>query len=132
MQRRTFLAAAAAAATGAAATLNPSFAMAAETNPMLAQWTGPYGGVPAFDKVKVADFKPALEAAMAENLAQVDAIVANSAPATFENTIAAMEDSGRTLDAVGTYYGIWGGNLTTPDFQAVQTEMNPKIGRAHV
>ena len=125
MQRRTFLAAA--AATGAAATLNPSFAMAAETNPMLAQWTGPYGGVPAFDKVKVADFKPALEAAMAENLAQVDAIVANAAPATFENTIAAMEDSGRTLDAVGTYYGIWGGNLTTPDFQAVQTEMNPKL-----
>ena len=39
--------------------------------PLLAPWGGPHGGVPAFDQVKVADFKPALEAAMAENLAEI-------------------------------------------------------------
>ena len=98
MQRRTFLASAAAA--GAAAALNPSFAMAQAANPLLQKWTGPYGGVPAFDKVKVGDFKPALEAAMARNLAEIDAITANKAAPTFENTIAALEDAGRTLNDV--------------------------------
>ena len=53
-------------------------------------WAGPYGGVPAFDKIKVEHFKPALEAAMAENLREVEAIANNPAPATFENTIVAL------------------------------------------
>lgn len=125
MQRRTFLASA--AATGVAATLNPSFALAADANPMLAKWTGPYGGVPAFDKVKVADFKPALEAAMARNLAEIDAITANTAAPTFDNTIAALEDSGRSLSDLYCYYGIWGSNMSSPEFQAVETEMDPKL-----
>jgi peptidyl-dipeptidase Dcp len=125
VQRRTFLASA--AATGVAATLNPSLALAAETNPMLAKWTGPYGGVPAFDKVKVSDFKPALEAAMAKNLAEIDAITANTAAPTFDNTIAALEDSGRTLSDLYCYYGIWGSNMSSPEFQAVETEMDPKL-----
>ena len=125
MQRRTFLASA--AATGVAATLNPSFAMAATDNPMLAKWTGPYGGVPAFDKVKVADFKPALEAAMARNLAEIDAITANKAAPTFDNTIAALEDSGRSLSDLYCYYGIWGSNMSSPEFQLVETEMDPKL-----
>jgi peptidyl-dipeptidase Dcp len=125
VQRRTFLASA--AATGVAATLSPSLALAAETNPMLAKWTGPYGGVPAFDKVKVSDFKPALETAMAKNLAEIDAITANSAAPTFDNTIAALEDSGRTLSDLYCYYGIWGSNMSSPEFQAVETEMDPKL-----
>ncbi|UAL10640.1 M3 family metallopeptidase [Caulobacter segnis] len=125
MQRRTFLASAAAA--GATAALNPSFALAQASNPLLQKWTGPYGGVPAFDKVKVADFKPALEAAMAKNLAEIDAITANKAAPTFENTIAALEDAGRTLNAVSTYYYIWGSNMSTPDFQVVEEEMDPKL-----
>ena len=41
---------------------------------LLAKWEGPYGGVPPFDKVRVEDFKPAMEAAMAENLAEIDKI----------------------------------------------------------
>ena len=125
MQRRTFLASA--AATGAAVALNPSFAMAQATNPLLQKWTGPYGGVPAFDKVKVADFKPALEAAMAKNLAEIDAITANKAAPTFDNTIGALEDAGRTLNDVSTYYYIWGSNMSTPDFQAVEEVMDPAL-----
>ncbi|WP_454761928.1 M3 family metallopeptidase [Caulobacter segnis] len=125
MQRRTFLASA--AATGAAVALNPSFAMAQATNPLLQKWTGPYGGVPAFDKVKVADFKPALEAAMAKNLAEIDAITANKAAPTFDNTIAALEDSGRSLSDIGTFYGIWGSNMSTPEFQAVEEVMDPAL-----
>ena len=125
MQRRTFLASAAAA--GAAAAINPSLAMAQASNPMTQTWTGPYGGVPAFDKVKVADFKPALETAMARNLVEIDAITANKAAPTFENTIAALEDAGRMLNDVQTYYGIWGSNMSTPEFQAVEAEMDPAL-----
>ena len=43
-------------------------------NPLLPPWTGPYGGVPPFDQVKVEHFEPALEAGMAEQLAEIDAI----------------------------------------------------------
>ena len=125
MQRRTFLASAAAA--GAAAALNPSVSMAQASNPLLQKWVGPYGGVPAFDKVKIADFKPALEAAMAENLAEIDAITANKAAPTFDNTIVPLEDAGRTLDNVQVFYGIWGGTLSTPEFQKVEEEMDPKL-----
>lgn len=125
MQRRTFLASA--AATGVAAALSPSVSMAQATNPLLQKWTGPYGGVPAFDKVKVEYFKPALEAAMAKNLAEIDAITANKAAPTFENTIAALEDAGRGLNDVSTYYYIWGSNMSTPEFQKVEEEMDPKL-----
>src|SRR5688572_719702 len=70
----------------------------ADQNPLLAAWTGPFGGVPPFDKIRVEHFKPALETAMAENLREVDTIAGQSAPPTFENTIAALEKAGRTLD----------------------------------
>jgi peptidyl-dipeptidase Dcp len=125
VQRRTFLAATAAA--GAMAAINPSLAVAETVNPLTQKWGGPFGGVPAFDKVKVADFKPALEAAMAKNLAEIDAITANKAPPTFENTIAALEDAGRMLNDVQTYYGIWGSNMSTAEFQKVEEEMDPKL-----
>src|SRR5678816_1959311 len=75
-------------------------------NPLLAPWTGPFGGVPPLDKVKVADFKPALEAAMTEQLAEVDAIATNPAAPTFQNTIAALEGAGRTYARVRTVYDI--------------------------
>jgi peptidyl-dipeptidase Dcp len=100
---------------------------AAGGNPMLAAWKGPYGGVPPFDQVKVADFKPALEAAMAEQLAETDTIANDPAPATFENTIAAQERAGRSFDRVGTLYAVYSGTMSTPDFQAVETEMAPKL-----
>src|SRR6266536_1470291 len=58
-----------------------------ETNPLLAKWEGPYGGVPPFDRVQVTQFKPALEAGMAENLAEVERIARDPAASTFDNTI---------------------------------------------
>ncbi|HNP50050.1 MAG TPA: M3 family peptidase, partial [Bacteroidia bacterium] len=69
-----------------------------DQNPMLAKWSGPYGGIPPFDKIKISDFKPALEAAMEENLNEIKLIADNATPPTFENTIAAMERTGKTLD----------------------------------
>ncbi|MGY3088666.1 peptidyl-dipeptidase Dcp [Hymenobacter sp. UYAg731] len=95
--------------------------------PLLQPWGGAHGSVPAFDKIQVADFKPALEAAMAENLAEINAIATNPAAPTFENTIAAMERSGRTLDRVQAAYGVWSSTLNDKAFSAVETEMAPKL-----
>lgn len=97
------------------------------TNPLVAEWTGPYGGVPPFDKVKIADFKPAIEEAMEEQLKEIDAIANNRAVPTFENTIAAMERAGEKLDRAATVYYIWSANMKTPEFGAVEREMAPKF-----
>ncbi|WP_310539559.1 M3 family metallopeptidase [Phenylobacterium sp.] len=123
MHRRTFLAASSALA---AATLVPAMSLAAEADILSAAWTGPYGGVPPFDKVKVAHFAPAIEAAMAAELAQVEAIAANPEPPTFANTIEALERTGDAKNRVDTLMGIWSGTLSTPEMRAVDKEMAPK------
>jgi peptidyl-dipeptidase Dcp len=96
-------------------------------NPLTEPWQGPYGGVPPFDKVKVADFKPALEQAMAEDLKEIDAIANNPAKPTFDNTFVPLEDSGQTLVRVRTIFGIWESSMSTPDFEPVQAEMKPRL-----
>ena len=98
-----------------------------DQNPLLAMWKGPYGGVPPFDRVQVAQFKPALEVAMRENLAEVEQIASNPASANFENTIAALERAGSTFDRVTTIYGVWGSTMNGPEFQVVQREMAPRL-----
>jgi peptidyl-dipeptidase Dcp len=96
-------------------------------NPLLAEWAGPNGGEPAFDKMDLAALKPALEAGMAAHLAEIDAIANNPAKPSFANTIEAMERAGDALDRAQTYYGIWGSNLSTPEFRAIQKEMAPRL-----
>ncbi|MEJ2335364.1 MAG: M3 family metallopeptidase [Gemmatimonadales bacterium] len=98
-----------------------------EDNVLLAEWTGPYNGVPAFDQMDLAALEPALEAGMAMQLEEIDAIAADPEPPTFENTILAMERAGRDLDRVLAYWGIWRGNLSTPEFREIQREMSPKL-----
>src|SRR2546430_5868772 len=105
----------------------PAGTLIADPNPLLGEWAGPYGGVPPFDKVQVAWFKPALEAAMAENLKEIDNITRVRSAPTFENTIVAMEKAGHTLDRVTTIYGIWSGTMSSAEFQVVQREMAPKL-----
>jgi peptidyl-dipeptidase Dcp len=124
MQRRTFLAASAALA---ASTGLPMTAFAADATPLTKPWTGPYGGVPAFDQVKVSDFVPALTEAMAAERAEIDDIVANKAAPTFDNTILALERSGLASNRVQTFYGIWSGTLSTPAVRVIDTEMAPKL-----
>jgi peptidyl-dipeptidase Dcp len=97
------------------------------TNPLLLPWSGPYGGVPPFDAVKVEHLAPALERAMAAQLAAVDAIAASPEPPTFENTLAALERSGRALDRVLAVYDVYSSTLSTPEFQAVEREVAPRL-----
>jgi peptidyl-dipeptidase Dcp len=96
-------------------------------NDLLQEWTGPYGGVPAFDEMKLEDLQPAMEQAMASHLEEVLIISTNPAPPTFENTILAMQKSGEALDRVFTYYGIWSSNMSSPEFREIQQVLAPKI-----
>ncbi len=96
-------------------------------NPLLQKWNGPYGGVPAFNEYKVADFKPAIEIAIEENLNEFDAIANNSEAPTFENTIAALENSGKKIARIHTAFGIYSSNIYTSEFGIVETEMSPKL-----
>jgi peptidyl-dipeptidase Dcp len=107
--------------------MNTQASTVADQNPLLANWEGPYGGVPPFDKVQVALFKPALESAMTMNLMEIEKIAKDSAAPTFENTIVAMERAGQTLDRVSTIYSVWGSTMAGQEFQAVQREMAPKL-----
>jgi peptidyl-dipeptidase Dcp len=102
-------------------------ASAPQQNPLLERWTGPFGGVPPFDRVKVQHFEPALETSMEARLREVEAIASSTAPPDFQNTIAALERSGKMMDRVMTIYGIWSGNMSTPAFQEVQRKMAPQL-----
>ena len=109
-------------------TQNSTSITSADTeNPLLDKWTGPYGGVPDFNKVKVSLFKPALEAAMADNLAEIDKIANNKEAPTFENTIVALERSGKEFDRVQTLFGIWSSTMNGDEFQIVERDMSPKL-----
>ncbi len=83
--------------------------------------------MPPFDEVLVEHFEPALEAAMRENLDEIDRIANDPAPPTFENTIAAQERSGRAASRVFAIYGVWSGTMSTSAFQAVERKMAPRI-----
>ncbi len=101
--------------------------VALASNPLLPAWIGPYGGVPPFEKVKVEHFKPALEAGMKERLQEIENIANTSSEPSFENTIAPFERSGQTMERTLRIYAVWSGNMSTPDFQAVQRDMAPKL-----
>jgi len=105
----------------------PALARALSSNPLLAEWTGPYGGVPAFDAMDLEDLPEALEVGMELEQREIEAIAANPVPPTFENTIVALERSGRVLRRVMTYYGIWSSNLSSPEFRKIQAEYAPRL-----
>jgi peptidyl-dipeptidase Dcp len=102
-------------------------AVAQAKKQLLAKWEGPFEGVPAFGKVSLSGLIPAIEQGMADNLAEIDLIANNTAPANFENTIVAMEATGAELDRVFTYWGIWSSNMSSPEFRKIQAEMAPKL-----
>ncbi len=96
-------------------------------HPLLAPWTGPYGGVPAFDKVKVEDFQPAFDTAIAAAKAEIDAITnAKDAP-TFENTLVAMERAGRPLNRLNAVFGVYDSTMNVGPMQAVSGPVYQKL-----
>jgi peptidyl-dipeptidase Dcp len=95
-------------------------------NPFFAPSRLPFQA-PPFDKLKDADYQPAIEAGMAEEIREMDAIAQNPAAPTFDNTIVAMEKTGQLLNrALDTFYGVSEAN-TNPTLQAVKTALAPKL-----
>jgi peptidyl-dipeptidase Dcp len=107
---------------------HPALAATAEfgpSNPFYAPSTLPFHA-PPFDKIKDEDYQPAIEAGMAQQQAEIQAIADNPAPPTFDNTIVAMEKSGRLFNrALAAFEGVTGAN-TNPTLQHVETVEAPK------
>ena len=130
IKRRTFLSATACAAILVAFHKQLSFAKggpAMKLEPLLAPYSGPHGGVPPFSKIKVADFKPALLKGMDLQRAELAAIANNQEPATFENTILALEDSGRPFNRAVTLMSVFTSTMNDKAMQEVETEMAPLL-----
>ncbi|MCW2393591.1 MULTISPECIES: M3 family metallopeptidase [unclassified Sphingobium] len=102
----------------------PLAAQKAET--ITPPWTGPYGGVPAWDKVDPAAFPAAFEAVMASVKAQFEGVLASKAAPTFDNTITALQKE--TLsDRVMPIWGVYVSNLSNDDIRRIQGEWSPKL-----
>lgn len=94
-------------------------------DPLLAAWTGPHGGFPRFDKIKVANIKPSLMKAMELNRAEIAAIASAKEPATFANTIAVLENSGRELTRGGNLFNVYRSTMSDKAVQALELELAP-------
>lgn len=96
-------------------------------NSLLKEWDGPYEGVPNFESMRLEDLEPAMDQAIENHLSEIEDIANSSEPATFENTIEAMERAGKLVDRVYTYYGIWSSNLSSEEFRDIQQKLSPKL-----
>ncbi|HEV2532533.1 M3 family metallopeptidase [Phenylobacterium sp.] len=86
---------------------------------------------PQFDKIKDSDFAPAIYAGMAQQRAEIEKIANNPAPATFENTVVAMERSGRLLDRVTSVFSALTGANTNDALDKIDAETSPKLAAHH-
>ncbi len=97
-----------------------------ETNPFFAPSTLPWGA-PPFDRVQDAHYMPAFQAGMEAQRIEVDTIVANSEPASFGNTVVALERSGTLLTRVASVFFAVASAHTNPVLQQMQQEIAPKL-----
>src|SRR5437899_2575100 len=95
-------------------------------NPLLKESALPYH-YPPFDKIKDAHFVPAIEAGMREQLKEVDLVANNSEKPTFENTVVALERTGRLLDRAEQTFSNLNACNTNPTLQKIEKEMAPKL-----
>ena len=95
-------------------------------NPFFEKYNTPYN-VPSFDKIKVAHFKPAFLEGIKQQEKEIDAIASNTQKATFENTILAMENSGKLLSEVSTVFFNLSSANTNADIQKIAQEVSPLL-----
>ena len=98
----------------------------AAPNPFFTEYTTPFG-VPPFDKIEVAHYKPAFEKGMEEQKKEIDAIVNNPEEPTFENTIVALDRSGEVLTKVMYAFSGQSSVNTTDEIQALEQELYPVL-----
>ena len=100
-------------------------------NVLLADWQGPFEGVPPFDKVAPELFPAALQYGIDEQRREVLAIADNPAAPTFANVVEPLEKAGQRLDRVLSVFGVMTSNMTNPQYQALDKEWSPKLSAAY-
>ena len=98
------------------------------TNPLLQPWDGPFG-LPEFSAIQAEHFRPAFDAALDAHTAEVEAIATNADPATFQNTVEALERTGQMLSRVGAVFWNRASGDTTPQIQEIEREMAPRLSQ---
>jgi len=99
----------------------------AEVEALLGPWKGPYGGLPPFDVATPAAIERAFGIALERKRAEVRAITDDPAPPTFENTIEALEDSGRELRRVSVVYQVFASTMGTPQMREAERNVAPLL-----
>lgn len=97
-------------------------------NPLLAPWSGDFE-LPPFTQIKAEHFRPAFDRALAEHRAEIAAIAENQAEPSFENTIAALEKSGRELERVANVFFALAGANTSDEIEAIERDVSPLLAR---
>ncbi|MDR0786320.1 MAG: M3 family metallopeptidase [Gemmatimonadota bacterium] len=96
-------------------------------NPLLAEWTGDYGGLPPFDRIQVEMMLPAVEAGIALMLEDVARIAENPEPPTFANTLEAFERAGAPLRRARLLISVWRLAMNDPAFREVEGEIMVRL-----
>ena len=99
-----------------------------ESNPFFKPYNTPFD-IPPFEQIKTTDYLPAFERAIAENRAEIDAIINNPEAPTFVNTIEAMEKSGDALDRVSSVFYALTGADTNDEMQAISKQVSPMLSK---
>ncbi|TMJ03254.1 MAG: M3 family metallopeptidase [Alphaproteobacteria bacterium] len=99
-----------------------------QENPLLADWTGPFGA-PPLDAIRPEHFPPAFAQALVEHRAEIAAVASDTGEPTFGNTVAALERAGRLLTKVSSVFYVLAGAHTSEAIQAIERDMAPTLAR---
>src|SRR5687767_6540979 len=130
MRRKTLMMSVVVCLAGSTLVLSQGKKSSMSANPLVRPWTGPYGGVPPWAEMKPSQFPGAFEAALSEQRQEIESMAGNREAPTFDNTIAALERTGRTLERVERMFSVARENVTTPEYQALEREWQPKLAAA--
>src|ERR1039458_482354 len=103
-------------------------AHSASENPLLTDWTGPFG-LPPLGAIKPEHFRPAFERAMAAHRTEIHPIAVSPSAPSFDNTIEALERSGHVLDRVSNVFFVLAGADSGAAIEAVEREISPLLAR---
>ena len=108
--------------------MTPPPAASAIQNPLLAAWTGAFE-LPPFAQIEPGHFRSAFDRALVAHRAEIDAIAADPTAPSFDNTVAALEKSGRELDRVADVFHVLAGADTSDEIEAIERDVSPLLAR---
>jgi len=100
-----------------------------DSNVLIREWDGPYGGVPPWKSIQTDDFEAAFDRAIELSSADIERIANNPDPPTFDNTIVALEKAGDTLTRVSNLFGVYSSNLNLGSIPDIEAKVMPKLSK---